>query len=108
MPQWGTFNYTISSFTRQLLQWLLPLVKPPLALQVLLRELPLLLVLLLVLLGGCGVVSLGYGACLLVLPEALPMMAASVKTRVVSWNDAAEINESVDNDAFVIPRSMNS
>src|SRR5258705_542123 len=30
----------------------------------------------------------------------LPMIAASVSTRVVSWNDAAEINESVDNDAF--------
>ena len=26
----------------------------------------------------------------------LPMMAASVNTRVVSWKDAAEMNESVD------------
>jgi hypothetical protein len=26
----------------------------------------------------------------------LPMMAASVSTRVVSWKDAAEMNESVD------------
>jgi hypothetical protein len=33
------------------------------------------------------------------------MMAASVRTRVVSWKEAAEINESVDNDAFVIPSS---
>jgi hypothetical protein len=33
------------------------------------------------------------------------MIAASVKTRVVSWNDAAEMNESVDSDALVIPSS---
>ena len=33
------------------------------------------------------------------------LMAASVSTRVVSWNDAAEMNESVDSDAFVIPSS---
>ena len=30
-------------------------------------------------------------------------IAASVRTRVVSWNDAAEMNESVESDAFVIP-----
>jgi hypothetical protein len=35
----------------------------------------------------------------------LPMIAASVSTRVVSWNEAAEMNESVDSDAFVIPSS---
>src|SRR5205823_8260744 len=35
----------------------------------------------------------------------LPMIAASVSTRVVSWNDAAEMNESVDSDAFVMPSS---
>jgi len=33
----------------------------------------------------------------------LPMIAASVSTRVVSWNDAAEMNESVDSDALAIP-----
>jgi len=31
------------------------------------------------------------------------MMAASVNTRVVSWKDAAEMNESVDSDALVMP-----
>ena len=31
------------------------------------------------------------------------MIAASVNTRVVSWKLAAEMNESVDSDAFVIP-----
>ena len=36
----------------------------------------------------------------------LPMIAASVSTRVVSWNDAAEMNESVDSDALVMPSSM--
>jgi hypothetical protein len=30
-------------------------------------------------------------------------MAASVSTRVVSWKDAAEMNESVESDAFVMP-----
>ena len=35
-----------------------------------------------------------------------PMIAASVSTRVVSWNDAAEMNESVDSDALVMPSSM--
>jgi len=34
------------------------------------------------------------------------MMAASVRTRVVSWNEAAEMKESVESDAFVIPNSM--
>ncbi|CPH89284.1 Uncharacterised protein [Bordetella pertussis] len=33
------------------------------------------------------------------------MIAASVSTRVVSWNDAAEMNESVDSEALVIPSS---
>ena len=32
-------------------------------------------------------------------------MAASVKILVVSWNDAAEINESVLSAAFVIPNN---
>jgi hypothetical protein len=35
----------------------------------------------------------------------LPEIDASVSTRVVSWNDAAEMNESVESDAFVIPSS---
>jgi len=35
----------------------------------------------------------------------LPLMAASVSTLVVSWNDAAEMKLSVDSEAFVIPRS---
>jgi hypothetical protein len=35
----------------------------------------------------------------------LPEIEASVRTRVVSWNDAAEMNESVESDAFVIPSS---
>ena len=34
-----------------------------------------------------------------------PEIDASVSTRVVSWNDAAEMNESVDSDAFVMPSS---
>ena len=33
----------------------------------------------------------------------LPLMAASVRTLVVSWNDAAERNESVASEALVIP-----
>jgi len=33
----------------------------------------------------------------------LPLMAASVRTRLVSWNDAAETKLSVERDAFVIP-----
>src|SRR5260221_389980 len=32
-------------------------------------------------------------------------MDASVSTRVVSWNDAAEMNESGESDAFVMPSS---
>jgi len=35
----------------------------------------------------------------------LPEIDASVRTRVVSWKEAAEMNESVDSEAFVIPRS---
>jgi hypothetical protein len=30
----------------------------------------------------------------------LPEIDASVRTRVVSWNDAAEMNESVESDAL--------
>ena len=30
----------------------------------------------------------------------LPMMAASVSTRVVSWKETAEMNESVDSEAL--------
>ncbi len=33
----------------------------------------------------------------------LPSIAASVRTRVVSWNDAADSHDSVASDAFVIP-----
>ncbi|EWS54935.1 hypothetical protein X551_02257 [Methylibium sp. T29] len=36
------------------------------------------------------------------------MIAASVSTRVVSWNDAAEMNESVDSEALVIPSSTSA
>ena len=32
-------------------------------------------------------------------------MLASVSTRVVSWKDAAEMNESVESEALVMPRS---
>ena len=35
----------------------------------------------------------------------MPEIDASVSTRVVSWNDAAEMNESVESDALVIPSS---
>ena len=34
-----------------------------------------------------------------------PFIEASVKTLVVSWNDAADINELVCNEAFVIPNN---
>ena len=34
----------------------------------------------------------------------LPLIAASVNTRVVSWNDAADKNDSVSRDALVIPK----
>ena len=37
--------------------------------------------------------------------SALPLTAASVSTRVVSWNDAAEMNERVCSDALVMPSS---
>src|SRR5437867_390191 len=33
-------------------------------------------------------------------------MAASVSTRVVSWNEAAEMNDSVDSDALVMPSKL--
>ena len=36
----------------------------------------------------------------------LPFTAASLRTLVVSWNDAAEINDLVCNDALVIPCSI--
>ena len=35
----------------------------------------------------------------------LPLMAASVRTLVVSWKDAAERKDSVAREAFVIPMS---
>ena len=37
-----------------------------------------------------------------------PRAAASVRTLVVSWNDAAEMNDSVVRLALVIPRSSGS
>ncbi len=37
--------------------------------------------------------------------SALPLTAASVSTRVVSWNDAAEMNERVCSEALVMPSS---
>ena len=38
-------------------------------------------------------------------PSLLHSIAASVRTRVVSWNEAADSHESVANEAFVIPIS---
>ena len=38
----------------------------------------------------------------------LPLIAASVRTLVVSWNEAAEINDLVCNEAFVIPSNTGS
>jgi hypothetical protein len=38
-------------------------------------------------------------------PSRLPMTAASVSMRVVSWNDAAEMNESLDSEALMVPES---
>ena len=38
----------------------------------------------------------------------MPRTAASVSTRVVSWNEAAEMNDSVARDAFVMPSSTGS
>ena len=38
----------------------------------------------------------------------LPSIAASVSTFVVSWKEAAERNDSVASDAFVIPRISGS
>ena len=37
--------------------------------------------------------------------SALPFTAASVSTRVVSWKEAAEMNERVCSDALVMPSS---
>src|ERR1700678_3139820 len=34
-----------------------------------------------------------------------PLMLASVRTRVVSWKEAAEMKESVESEALVIPSS---
>ena len=38
-------------------------------------------------------------------PSERPSIAASVRTRVVSWNDAADSHESVASDALVMPIS---
>ena len=38
----------------------------------------------------------------------LPSSAASVRTLVVSWKEAADRNESVFSDAFVMPRMISS
>ena len=38
----------------------------------------------------------------------LPNVEASVRTRVVSWKDAAEMKDSVSSDALVIPRRTGS
>ena len=38
----------------------------------------------------------------------LPSSAASVRTLVVSWNDAADRNESVASEALVMPRMTSS
>ena len=38
----------------------------------------------------------------------MPLIAASVSTFVVSWNDDAEMNDSVESDAFVMPSSSGS
>jgi hypothetical protein len=35
--------------------------------------------------------------------SSFPLIAASVRTLVVSWKDAADKNESVAKEAFVIP-----
>jgi hypothetical protein len=35
----------------------------------------------------------------------LPEVAAAISTRVVSWNEAADKNESVESEALVIPSS---
>jgi hypothetical protein len=37
-----------------------------------------------------------------------PRIAASVRTRVVSWNDAAEMNDCVVSEALVMPSSTGS
>ncbi len=38
----------------------------------------------------------------------LPSSAASVRTFVVSWKEAADRNESVFSEAFVMPRMISS
>ena len=38
----------------------------------------------------------------------MPLIAASVSTLVVSWKDDAQMNDSVESDAFVMPRSSGS
>ena len=38
----------------------------------------------------------------------LPSSAASVRTFVVSWKEAADRNESVASEAFVMPRMISS
>ena len=38
----------------------------------------------------------------------MPQIAASVSTLVVSWKDDAEMNDSVESDALVMPRSSGS
>jgi hypothetical protein len=38
----------------------------------------------------------------------LPLTAASLSTRMVSWNDAAEMNERVCSEALVIPALQRS
>ena len=38
----------------------------------------------------------------------VPRTAASVSTRVVSWKEAAEMNDSVASDALVMPSSTGS
>src|SRR5690606_4945617 len=41
-------------------------------------------------------------------PSRVPRTAASVRTRVVSWNAAAEMNDSVASEALVMPSSTGS
>jgi hypothetical protein len=38
----------------------------------------------------------------------LPQMAASVSTLVVSWKEEAEMKDSVDSEALVIPSNIGS
>ena len=48
------------------------------------------------------IITFSFRPCSLSLRQ---LIAASVSTRVVSWNDAADSHESVASDAFVIPIS---